>query len=157
MEEKLSTITKSDYENIVKRSTDDILEEILKNSREQMRREDIRLNAFQSRDEKIDTLIKMLEGWMKPLLQSSFFMDSLKEKLIKLIENKDLFLKEDHADPTKMGVALNENRINELFEAAGKIPSADAMAEMMQKLKEISVDSKEETTLLLNPERSDKK
>lgn len=147
LEEKLTAITKGSSENIVRRSKDEILEEILNNTREQLRREEIRLNAFQTRDEKIDTVIKTLEERMKTLSQSSLIMDSL-NKFMKIANNKDILLKDGQEDPTNIEVFSNDIS-SELIEVANKMTNTEDMTEMMQKLKELSVDAKKETTLLL--------
>lgn len=155
LEEKMNTITKASDENIVKRSTDDILEEILKNSREQMRREEIRLNAFQVRDEKMDNVMKIMEGWAKPLSQASILMESLKEKTNDLTEINESHLG-DYKTLANFEALFNKNKIGELINAVDGIPNHNSVVEIMKNLEELRVDSKEETDLLLNPEKSKK-
>lgn len=60
LEEKLLTIPAAPTATIV-RTTDDQLEELLSLAREQLRRENIRLEASKERDEKLDSMLEFLD------------------------------------------------------------------------------------------------
>lgn len=152
LEEKFSSISSIGTDSVVKRTKDDILEEILKNSREQMRREEIRLNAFQIREQKIDTVLHLLEGWMKTIKESSSVLDTLKGRMNKLSIEKEELLNDKNIDPKEFAVALKDTRFQKLFKLSDGAFAADNMTEMMNKLKELSVDKKIETNQLLNPD-----
>lgn len=61
LESKLQTVPQADTNAVEKRSQEDLLEEILNNSREQLRRENLRLEHGRVRDEKMDQLLPMFE------------------------------------------------------------------------------------------------
>ncbi|MBU9166220.1 TIR domain-containing protein [Burkholderia gladioli] len=61
LESKLQTVPPNDENAVEKRSQEDLLEEILNNSREQLRRENLRIEHGKMRDEKVDQLLPMFE------------------------------------------------------------------------------------------------
>ena len=152
LEENLSKAPSVDTEVIVKRPNETILEEILSNSREQMRREEIRLNAFQNKDQKIDTLMQMLEGWVNTLNKSTFTIGNVSEKFSNLIKERGEFSKNDIDIPADMTKAIKESGLEKLVTS---ISGSGGMTDMLQKMKELSVDSKAETNMLLNVEETD--
>ena len=70
LEEKLSKAPTSMVGPHIKRTSEDLLEEVVENTREQLRRENLRIEYRQQQDTRLDELIKMLEPSIAALKQA---------------------------------------------------------------------------------------
>ena len=151
LEEKLSKVPNVEKEDIVERSNENILEEILSNSREQMRREDIRLNAFKKREQKFETFTQSFEGFLDLFRQSSFALVNSKKELAGLFQETDKIFKNELEIPQDIAKNLKNNDFEKVI---GLLSSSDGpLTDMLKKIKELRTDSQKENQLLLNPDQ----
>ena len=154
LEEKLSKVPNVEKEGIVERSNENILEEILSNSREQMRREDIRLNAFKKREQKFETFTQSFEGFLDLFRQSSFALVNSKKELAGLFQETDKIFKNELEIPQDIAKNLKNNDFEKVI---GLLSSSDGpLTDMLKKIKELRTDSQKENQLLLNPDQENK-
>ena len=154
LEEKLSKVPNVEKEDIVERSNENILEEILSNSREQMRREDIRLNAFEKREQKFETFTQSFEGFLDLFRQSSFALVNSKKELAGLFQETDKIFKNELEIPQDIAKNLKNNDLEKVI---GLLSSSDGpLTDMLKKIKELRTDSQKENQLLLNPDQENK-
>ena len=77
LEKKLTEAPASMTGPQIKRTSEDLLEEIIENTREQLRRENLRIEYRQEQDTRMDELIKMLEPSAAALKQAHKIPESL--------------------------------------------------------------------------------
>jgi hypothetical protein len=129
---------------IEKRSSEDILEEIVKNTREQLRREEIRLNLIQGRDPKLNQLLERLEDFFK--MGEVLFPPSLHSMIGEpLSEQSDLINKEKVITP---------RQIRKAVENIEKIQDMNSLfPDLISQLKLVQEESQTATEELLHEEK----
>jgi hypothetical protein len=135
LEASLQNVPAYDSGAVTRRTSDELLEEILENSREQLRRENIRLEHVRTRDEKLDAIIPYFER-IGAIAQQSVeggqtVRDLLGQKL---------------ALPADMMASLQGGAVSE--------KTSILMNEMIHQLKSMSDVSKREVQELLAPPNS---
>lgn len=153
LEERLIEVPTVEKGNILKRSTENILEEILSNSREQMRREEIRLKSFEKREHDMDSLTNTLEGFLKVVQQSSLNLMNSKKEFENLlsITGEDPKKAEIQKDIMKI---LKGKEMGALFNNLSN--PTGPMVDMIEKIKTMQFESQEMNQLLLNPDNGEK-
>jgi hypothetical protein len=135
LEQQLQKVPAETEEKIVIRSQDEILEEIVQNTREQLQREKTRLQLSMRRDEKLDSVLVSLES---ALTQSSSFLGMLS------------------AEPSgQQPVSPNPAALTEFLKqlSTPDLSSVqDGQFEMLAHLKALHAQSKKDTQELLKDE-----
>jgi len=90
LEERLASTPQQDEPIAPRRSPDDILEEILSMNREQLRRENVRIEHSLARDKRLEHVIPMFEQMVAAATQMERNGTALFEKLPMMSELKDL-------------------------------------------------------------------
>ena len=92
---------------VQKRSSDEILEEVVENTREQLRREEIRLEASNLRDQKFEEVMKKMSGFtamVEPMLNTTYIEEMQKRTkqaghmMDNLVKMKDFISKSNFDD-----------------------------------------------------------
>jgi hypothetical protein len=143
LEQQLSSIPSASDEKVANRSSEELLEEIVQNTREQLRREDIRLTSTQVRDKKLDEFIGLYES-----MASSFTNMTARrpQEIASLLDGlKALSL------PQELKQELNPSP-QELMAMSPDIPEeiSSALPQFLVEFREMQKRSKAETEQLLH-------
>ena len=152
LEEKLLKIPDTPKEKMQTRSAEDLLEEVLNNTREQLRREEVRLKSFEKRDKDMDSMVKSMETFFEFSRQATLNLTDSKQKFEKLLDNskKD---KDKLNQSKKLGDIIGTKELDVLTNTLSNPDGV--MAEMLKSVKSIQSGSQEMTNQLLNPECKD--
>jgi hypothetical protein len=172
LEEQLKTIPVEANLQPVKRETSEVLEELVNNSREQLRREEIRLKSFQQRDEQMDTVLAKFETFFNAMTSASgdslSASESFLQKSVQLPGRQDVPILEARQEPTiidnpspaisdmlKMAkdLQIEAQNVPDLAtqQEATEIKNASqALSDLMKIMKNLQTESKQERELLLN-------
>jgi len=153
LEEKFVEVPEIEKESVLQRSTENILEEILSNSREQMRREEIRLKSFEKREHDLDSLTKNMEGFLEMIRQGSLKLMNSKNEFESIL-NKAEGEAEKPEIPKKIKQILENKDVGSFFDSLSN--SAGPMVDMVGKLKSMQNDSQEMNDMILNPDKRNK-
>ncbi len=147
LEAQLSATPIIANEGIVPRSAEELLEEILGNTREQLRREEVRLAAFQEKDKKMDAMLKLMDGFSVPFVKSVNSIDALQQKQAHQVDD-GLPNANDAAMADNLIKTLEKSGIVQIIQPQGQ-PDVNALLEMMKKVHELSDTSKAEIKTIL--------
>ncbi len=134
------------------RQVDDQLEELLQISREQLRRENLRLEASQARDQKIDGMLKMLDRTMSSVspLRTSLagYQDNMKSALQTVIDSMANLNPEHIEDPKQLAAVFSS--MMSAFPSAPTIEfDTQPMVELTASLKHFQEEDKQRTEKML--------
>lgn len=148
LEHQLSSIPKVPAEKVIPRSTDEILEEIVHNTREQLRREEIRLTLIQEREKQMDSFVTMFE-------RAFGAQQTWSENLIRVFNSLKLSLEPqiiqgEPEDPrrARFGQLDTKKHLDILQEMLGK-QYGESPSELLTVMKEMQEHSKQQTLKLL--------
>jgi hypothetical protein len=117
--------------SIPRRSNDELLEEIVNNTREQLRRENLRLQLSEDKDEKFDGFIDKMQGFLHLMRNTQIFSPTVLDASLGIKHNTN---SEDTGKPAKNVTDVD----------------IDTMHQVFSDIKEISVKNKEFTHNVLN-------
>jgi hypothetical protein len=141
LNEQLTAIPVEPNLKPIKRTTDELLEELVNNTREQLRREEIRIKHFQNRDIQLDQVIDKLETAFSAVsARSESSLLTFRKTMEKLSQLSD---RTDEA-----------NLVTQLDPTVIEDPSK-AFTEIFDVMKNLQLQSKHESELLLNPTKTD--
>ena len=138
LQEQLATIPSELNLKPVKRTTDELLEELVNNTREQLRREEIRLKRFQERDTQIDEVLGKFDSAFSA-------MNTKSEMMVRKLLEKSLQLP-DRTDVSNQDVPQESTVIDD--------PSK-ALTDILRMVKDLQIQSKQDTEFLLNKTKDD--
>jgi len=117
-------------EHIVKRSTEDILEEILNNTREQLRRENVRLEHSAERDKQMDNFLPLFENSIRQFEEQS---KDKSQHLLSMLQ--------------KIGVAAPPQDLLRVIQPAPG--SSMKLGDLIEVIKSLSESAKNQSSLIL--------
>ncbi|WP_136515129.1 toll/interleukin-1 receptor domain-containing protein [Geomonas edaphica] len=138
-------------EPIARRTSDEMLEELLQNTREQLRRENLRLEYSKERDIKLDNFVEMFESSFSHLNTSGELLSKVKKVFESFPQTLDLNCKSSPDEPSLEQLNKAFNQMKDMA-AVGKIVEFDvsALARGVTDMKELSLKQKELTENILN-------
>lgn len=140
LEQKLTETPSIDGPVVAKRSTEDLLEEILTNTREQLRRENIRLEHGKAREERLDEVLPIFEQLSSTANQMTTQIKERDKQASNLIEALQL--------PDEFKQLITTQSVN--------FPSMPNMEIVLNNIKELAKESRMMTTAILEPNSTDK-
>jgi hypothetical protein len=126
--DQLNQISTYNGEKIKARTTEDILSEIVENTREQLRREEVRLLMSSEMNEKIDKFITLF--------------DKLKNVMVPIVEQTPMLLRKSH-DPLEINLSPEDNFTSEDVEI------------LLKNMKDVRSLDKKFIKELLNPQQEE--
>lgn len=147
LEERLEDVPKADTEVIEKRSTDDLLEEVLSITREQLRRDNLRIEAMKASESHFYSMIPMMEQ-MASQVEKVRANGALVAELAKLQTDPPNGAQPKLAELVNLAAAVRPDMLEMLLtdETAPR-----AMRDMVEHMKRVSDSNRSAMQQLLTP------